>query len=60
MLENVYTERELLKQWRDVKFAANCYYVLFDGNFLYCIKETDKGEVFYTQDDYQYYLEVMQ
>lgn len=56
--ENSYTSCKVLEQWHDNVLNAECYYVLLSDEFLYCIKEDAYGQVYYSLDDYNYYLEV--
>lgn len=56
--ENSYDSCKVLEQWHDDVINAECYYVLFSDNYLYCIKEDSYGNVYHSLADYEYYLEV--
>lgn len=56
--DNGFESFNILKQWQDANFDAECYFVLFDDSILYCIKETSDGEIFYSESDYEFYKEV--
>ena len=56
--ENSYNSCKVLEQWHDDIINAECYYVLFSENYLYCIKEDSYGNVYHSLADYEYYLEV--
>lgn len=57
MTEGGYETVKLLDEWNDNAINAYTYRVVFDESKMYTIIEDSKGNVYESENDYQYYLD---
>lgn len=57
MIDENFTEVKLIDEWNDSAIKAYTYRVVFDESKMYTILEDSDGNVYETENDYQYYLD---